>query len=269
MRSLRSNLKLLSMFWQEAFQYRPESFIWFLFDVTGPLVMILMWRSAYGAADQIGGYTPGQMMLYYVGMMALRTLLNVHPEWAISQEIRTGEFSKHLLRPLRFNQYHLIGEMAWKLLRLIFLAPVVVIFLLWLGPGVLSAVGLTRDMVLPFVGSLILGYLLCYYLKVTLGLLAFWMTESIGAFNVFFLFQLLFEGTVMPLDLLPGWAQRMGEFLPFRYFYFLTMSMLQRKIDVATAHRELAAQFAWCVTAYLAMRIVYRLGVRQYSAVGG
>ncbi len=269
MRSLRSNLKLLSMFWQEAFQYRPESFIWFLFDVVGPLVMILMWRSAYGQAEQIGGYTQGQMMLYYVGMMSLRTLLNVHPEWEISREIRTGDFSKHLLRPLRFNRYHFMGEMAWKLLRLLFLTPVVVLFLLWLGPEVLSGVGLTRETALLFVGSLVFGYLLCYYLKVALGLLAFWMTESIGVFNVFFMLQFLFEGSVMPLDLLPGWAQRVGEFLPFRYFYFLSLSIFQGKIDAVTAQQGLAAQALWCVGAYLAMRVVYGLGVRQYSAVGG
>ena len=158
MSSLRSNLKLLSMSWQEAFQYRSESFVWFLFDVIGPLVMILMWRAAYGDADRIGGYTMGQMMLYYVGMMSLRTLLNVHPEWAISEEIRTGTFSKHLLRPLPFNRFHLIGEMAWKLLRLIFLLPVVIAFLLWLGPGVLSSVKVTPGMLPPLAGSLILGY---------------------------------------------------------------------------------------------------------------
>lgn len=257
------------MFWQEAFQYRSESFIWFLFDVVGPLVMILMWRASYGTAAQIGGYTPGQMMLYYVGMMSLRTLLNVHPEWAISEEIRTGDFSKHLLRPLRFNQYYFMGEVAWKLLRLLFLTPVVILFMIWLGPGVLSAVGLTRATILPFIGSLILGYLLCYYLKVALGLLAFWMTESVGVFNVFFMFQFLFEGSVMPLDLLPGWVQRIGAFLPFRYFYALSLSIFQGKMDAMAAQQGLAVQFIWCVGAYLAMWVVYRLGVRHYSAVGG
>ncbi len=269
MHSFRSKLKLLSMFLQEAVQYRSESFIWFLFDVIGPLVMILMWRSAYGPSDQFGGYTENQMMLYYVGMMSLRTLLNVHPEWEISQEIRTSEFSKHLLRPLGFNQYHLMGEAAWKLLRMIYLLPVVGIFLIWLGPVVLSAVGLTREMAIPFFGSLVLGYFLNYYIKVTLGLVAFWMTESVGVFNFFFLIQLLFEGTVIPLDLMPELVQRIGEFLPFRYFYFLSMSILQGKLDAPTAFQEIFTQFAWCIGAYLIMRIVFRMGVRNYSAVGG
>jgi ABC-2 type transport system permease protein len=152
---------------------------------------------------------------------------------------------------------------------MVFLTPVVIFFVIWLGPGVLSAAGLTRGTALPFFGSLILGYLLCYYLKVALGLLAFWMTESVGVFNVFFMFQFLFEGSVMPLDLLPGWAQRIGELLPFRYFYFLSMSIFQGKVDAVTAHRELIAQLLWCGGAYLALRVVYRLGVRQYSAVGG
>ena len=257
------------MFWQEAFQYRSESFVWFLFDVVGPLVMILMWRSAYGEGERIGGYTLSQMMLYYVGMMALRTLLNVHPEWAISEEIRTGTFSKPLLRPLKFNRYHLIGETAWKLLRLVFLTPVVLLFLFWLGPGVLAAVGLTGEMVPPLIGSLVLGYFLNYYLKVSLGLMALWMTESVGVFNIFFLLQFLFEGTLMPLNLLPAWAQRVGDYMPFRYFYFLTMSILQGKVGAETVYHELAVQAAWCAGAYLLMKVVYGLGVRQYSAVGG
>ena len=117
--------------------------------------------------------------------------------------------------------------------------------------------------------SLVQGYLLNYYLKVTLGLLAFWMTESLGVFNVFFLVQLLFEGTVIPLDLLPLWAQRVGDFLPFRYFYFFSMTVLQGKVEAARAYHELIVQFGWFLAAYLGMRLVYRRGVRRYSAVGG
>ncbi len=257
------------MFWQEAFQYRSESFIWFLFDVVSPLVMILMWRSSYGDAAEIGGYTLAQMMLYYVGMMALRTVLNVHPEWAISEEIRTGGFSKHLLRPLTFSRFHLIGETAWKLLRLLFLTPVVAGFLLWLGPEVTASVGLTRELIPAFLGSLLFGFFLNYTLKVSLGLMAFWMTESIGAFNIFFLFQYLFEGTLMPLNLLPPAVQRMGDWLPFRYFYSLTMSIFQGKVGTVEAYQGLAVQVAWCAGAYLLMKIVYAFGVRRYSAVGG
>ena len=150
-----------------------------------------------------------------------------------------------------------------------FLTPVVLLFLLWLGPGVAAAVGLTRAMVPPLVGSLVLGYFLNYYLKVSLGLLALWMTESVGVFNIFFLLQFLFEGTLMPLNLLPAWAQRVGDTMPFRYFYFLSMSILQGKIGAETVYHELAIQAVWCAGAYVLMKVVYGLGVRQYSAVGG
>lgn len=261
--------RLTGLFWQEAFQYRGESFVWFLFDVIPPLVMVILWRAAYLDTTKIGSYTSSQMMLYYVGLTAFQTLLTSHPEWEISQEIRMGEFSKHLLRPLQFNTFYAMGEIAWKGLRLLFLTPVLVVAFLWLGPGILAAVSLKATTALALLLSLVLSYLLAYFLKVCLGLTAFWVLESYGIIIVFEFLRTFFAGVIIPLDLMPPSVKVISDFLPFRYFYFFPLGILQGKLGGNEVALGLLAQATWCLVAYLLMKTMFRLGVRQYGAVGG
>lgn len=261
--------KLVTLFWQEAFQYRGESFIWFLFDVIPPLVMVILWRAAYLDTARIGSYTSSQMMLYYVGLTAFQTLLTSHPEWEISQEIRMGDFSKHLLRPLPFNTYHATGEIAWKGLRLLFLTPVLVTALIWLGPGLLAAVSLSATTAPALLLSLVLSYLLAYLLKVCLGLTAFWVLESYGIIIVFEFLRTFFAGVIIPLDLMPPSIKAISDFLPFRYLYFFPLGIVQGKLSGSETAAGLLAQALWCLLAYLLMKTMFRLGVRRYGAVGG
>jgi ABC-2 type transport system permease protein len=231
--------------------------------------MVILWRAAYEGISQIGGYTPSQMMLYYVGLTTLQTLLTSHPEWDISYEIRMGEFSRHLLRPLRFNTYHLIGEIAWKGLRCMFITPVLIGALLWLGTGIFSAITL-KVMTLPsFLMSLVMSYILAYFLKVSLGLTAFWVMESYGIIILFDFFRTFFAGIIIPLDLMPSSIRVIGERLPFAYLYFFPLSILRGKIEGGAILKGLIIQAGWCMASYLLMKTMYHLGVKKYSAVGG
>jgi ABC-2 type transport system permease protein len=269
MKRLRLYWRLMTLFYQEAFQYRGESFIWFLFDVLPPLVMVILWRAAYEDVSQIGGYTPSQMMLYYVGLTTFQALLTSHPEWDISYEIRMGEFSKHLLRPLRFNTYHLIGELAWKGLRLMFVTPILIAAILWMGTGIFSAVALRAGTVLSFLLSLVMSYILAYFLKASLGLTAFWVIESYGVIILFEFLRTFFAGVIIPLDMMPSSIKAIGDRLPFASLYFFPLSLLQGKLGDEAILDGLLVQGGWCVASYLLMKMMYRLGVRKYSAIGG
>ncbi|NBX47591.1 MAG: hypothetical protein EBT22_10480 [Chloroflexi bacterium] len=105
--SARKFVRLLLASWQDALQYRLEGAVWFLYDLLPPMGMLLLW---------LGAYRPGEVI-------ALRTLLNPHPEWDIAEKIAKGTYGQILLRPMSIVGYHLAGEVAWKVVRLFWLLP--------------------------------------------------------------------------------------------------------------------------------------------------
>jgi ABC-type uncharacterized transport system permease subunit len=114
---------LLLASWQDALQYRLEGAVWFLYDLLPPMGMLLLWLGAYRPGDTVAGYDVAGMVQYYLGVIALRTLLNPHPEWDIAEKIAKGTYGQILLRPMSIVGYHLAGEVAWKVVRLFWLLP--------------------------------------------------------------------------------------------------------------------------------------------------
>jgi ABC-2 type transport system permease protein len=266
---LRKARVLLATYWEEALAYRAESFVWFVGDVVQPLVMVALWLAAYREVDRIGAYTVDAMVSYYVLMLVFRTLLTPHPEWETSRSIREGDFGRHLLRPLPFDVFQLAGEFAWKGVRLFFLTPTVIFLLLWQGERVLAAFGLRWELVPVFLASLVLSFLLSYYLRVAMGMLAFWISQTGGVFELFYVVQSFLSGLIIPLDIMPEAVQAATAFSPFPYFYFFPIQLAQGRLELAQAVQGLAIQAAWLVVSFLLMRLVFTLGVRRFSAYGG
>ena len=114
-----------------------------------------------------------------------------------------------------------------------------------------------------------MSYILAYFLKVSLGLTAFWVMESYGIIILFDFLRTFFAGVVIPLDMMPPVIRTMGDRLPFAYLYFFPLSIIQGKIEDGAIVRGLFIQAGWCMVSYFLMKTMYLLGVRKYSAVGG
>ena len=264
----RKFVRLLQASWQDALEYRLEGAVWFLYDLLPPLGMLLLWLGAYREGSVVAGYDVAGMVQYYLGVIALRTLLNPHPEWDLADKIATGKYGNVLLRPMPLVAYHLAGEVAWKGIRLLWLIPsfAVCAFALW---PYLEAPTLSPAHWIAFLLSIPLGYLTAFFLKMILGYVAFWATNAEGIFVFAISIEMVFTGNFLPLQALPAWVQAIGEWLPFRYFYFFSTQILRGTLDDWALLEGLAAQVAWATAGYVLMRVVRSAGIRRYAAFGG
>ena len=256
-------------FWQEALMYRAESLVWFIGGTILPLVMIALWLAAYRTVDRIGAYTVQDMVNYYVMFLVLNTLLTPHLEWAMGDSIRSGSFSIHLIRPLPYHLWQLAAEIAYKGVRIFFLVPMLLLFLLLFGLEMLGGFALRWEIAPILLASMVLSFLLNYCLKMCLGLLAFWVGETAGIIESYGIVTMFLAGSIIPLDLMPETVERVTHFLPFRYLYFFQVQLLQGRLDVLSALGGLAMQAMWLVLAYVLMQWVFAAGVRRYGAYGG
>ena len=67
---------------------------------------------------------------------------------------------------------------------------------------------------------------------------------------------------------MPGWLQAISYGLPFWYMQGAPTEVLRGGVTPERALFILGGQMAWLLACYVVFRVVWRRGVRAYSAVG-
>lgn len=102
----------------------------------------------------------------------------------------------------------------------------------------------------------------------TLAQAAFWTTR-VGAINqTYFVLMLFLSGQIAPLTLLPHPVQVVAAILPFRWVISFPVEVLLGQHTPVEALMGLGAQVAWLIIGIVLVRVVWRAGLRVYSAVG-
>jgi ABC-2 type transport system permease protein len=122
--------------------------------------------------------------------------------------------------------------------------------------------------VLTFVPALWGAFLLRSLNLWTLGLVSFWTTRTAPLFELYILLELLLSGRLVPLQVMPGWAETIAAWLPFKWTFGFPIEALVYDLPVSELVGGLAIQTAWIVGMWTLMSVVWRRAVRRYSAVG-
>lgn len=251
---------------KDAFAYRAEGLVYFMADLMTPLIMMVTWQAIFKNQTNVGGYTIDGILIYYLMVFIFRTVLSVYPH-EISVNIKSGDLNSYLLKPLNVISYHLILEFAWKLIRIVFLfITVVFLFYTLLSKTSIPALDFSSPW---FYLSIITAFLLNFYLKVVLELLAFWLTEVDGIRISFYIFESFFAGALLPLNLMPGIVQTVAKFLPFSYFFSFPTQIILKTITPGEVLAGLFISFIWLAGAILLSQVIWKKGLRQYGAVSG
>jgi ABC-2 type transport system permease protein len=88
-------------------------------------------------------------------------------------------------------------------------------------------------------------------------------------FEAFFAAELLLSGRLVPMTLLPEWAQTLANFLPFQWTFGFPITALVGPITDEELFVGLAAQAGWIVFGAVATWLIWRRAVRLYTAVSG
>jgi ABC-2 type transport system permease protein len=232
---------------------------------------ILLWRTIFEgrtAAHDIAGYTLEQMISYYLLVTVVDALTAVtEDDWQIAADIREGNISQFLLRPIDYLGYRLCLYVAGRLIyAVIALLPIALFILLqrryFVAPPDRLAFGC-------FLVSVFLTGLLQFLISYTVALLSFWVLEVATFIFIAFAFEQLAGGHLFPLDILPAGLANVLQFTPFPYMLFFPVSIYLGQRSGAAMWQGLALQAGWVLVTYALTRLVWSRGVRKYSAFGG
>ncbi len=242
-----------------------------------PIVtQIFLWWAVFdsigaGARDSgdILGYSFHNVVAYYLLTMLSRAFSSM-PGLAsgITLQIRSGEIKKFLIQPIDLLGFLLLNRIAHKLAYYsVALLPFAFVFALCRSHFVDG----WPDwyIFISFILTLIMGFLLGFFLEVTIGLIGFWFLEVSSLLFIYMLLSFFLSGHMFPLDMLPDPWARVVDLLPLKYLAYFPAAVFLGKVPRDELFGELCIEAGWIVLLMIAARLLYRRGLRRYSGYGG
>ena len=72
----------------------------------------------------------------------------------------------------------------------------------------------------------------------TLGMVTFWTTRVSALFELAIALELLLSGRLVPLPLMPDWAEDLANVLPFKWSFYFPIQALVGDLSTARAARR-------------------------------
>lgn len=263
---------LLELYWQQfkttlasMLAYRAMLAIWMIGQVLEPLVYLVVWSIVSNAnGGSVGDYSARQFAAYYILLMLVNQVTYTWVMYEFEYRIREGLLSFALLRPVHPIHADIADNLSSKLITTPFMLAIAAVLAAFFHPTISTepwAVAL-------FFPALVLAFALRFTLEWTLALSAFWTTRVGAANQTYFTLMLFLSGQFAPLALLPQPVQVLAYILPFRWLVAFPIELVTGRLTLIEGLEGLGAQLAWLVAGYFLLRLVWRFGIRNYSAVG-
>lgn len=254
---------------EERLVYRGDFALGTLMRFLPLVTQVFMWAAIFQTVGgTIVGYTFDDMIAYYLLTQISRAFSSM-PGLAnnIALTIRNGEIKKYLVQPVDLIGFLLLGRVAHKLVYYVVAAsPFALVFYLCRG---YFAGWPDATTMLAFLASLVLSFLLGYFLEATLGMLGFWFLEVSSLLFVYMLFSFFFSGHMFPIDMLPGFWGTLVRALPLQYLAYFPAAVFLGKIHGAQLAWGMAIQVGWVLAFIVLSRVTFHYGVKRYSGYGG
>jgi ABC-2 type transport system permease protein len=248
------------------FQYRVANYFYLIGMLAEPVIYLVVWSTiAEQQGGSVGGFTAGAFAAYYIVWTLVRAFNIGLTPWAWEERIKQGRLSILLLRPMHPVHYDLADLAGWKFVVIVLWLPIAAVLSIAFRP--VFTLGPLE--VVVFFASIWLAYVLRSLMLWLLGLVSFWTTRVGPFFDIFFTAELLLSGRLVPMSLLPPWAQDLAGLLPFQWTFAFPIESVVADLSDAELLTGLGVQVAWIAGFAIAVRLCWGVAVRRFSSVGG
>ena len=258
---------------EERLVYRGDFALGTLMRFLPIVTQIFLWTAVFQAArtgsiEESTGYTANTIIAYYLLTMLSRAFSSM-PGLAsgIARQVREGEIKKFLIQPIDLIGFLLLARIAHKLVYyLVAAAPFAFVFYLC---GDYFPPAPDAETIAAFCCSLVLAFLLGFFLEASMGLVSFWFLEVTSLLFVYMLFNFFCSGHMFPLEILPDPYRTIVDFLPLKYLAYYPAAIYLGRIPPDELARGLMIQAGWVAFFIGLCRYLLRAGYNRYSGYGG
>ncbi|MDR0487682.1 MAG: ABC-2 family transporter protein [Treponema sp.] len=231
------------------------------------IVQYFIWTAVYGGGGTLKGIEYLQMIRYFGVMTLIGYMTWDSVDWNLSMLIRTGKFLTFALRPVHHPFFALSQKIGHRLLGTLLEAlPCALIF------TALFKVDLMPANILWTLLSIALACLIVFYVNYIIGIASFWIVDSGGIRQFYYLLGGVFSGVFFPLVFFPKPLQIIQFFLPFQYASYVpaivfigkyTLGDIQLSIPVI-----IGIQALMCLFVFILSELLYHTAMKRFTAVG-
>ncbi len=273
-RGMRAKLvkysKILRVSLSERMTYRGDFLLGTVLRFLPLVTTILLWRAIYEGSGQasLEGFRYREMIAYLL-LTNISRMFSSMPGLAagIARDVREGTLKRYLIQPVDMIGYLISYRVAHKVayITMSFL-PYAALFFVCRGyfdgfPDALT--------MLAYAASLVMAFLVGFYFEACVGMVGFWFLEVTSLLYIVMTLNFFISGHMLPLDLLPHPWSDILKALPFQYMAYFPAVVFLGKVKGWSLAMHLLLELAWAVGFALLCRLLFRLGLRRYSAYGG
>jgi ABC-2 type transport system permease protein len=254
----------------ERMAYRGDFLLGTLLRFLPMVTTILLWQAVYAGSgqSQLDGFRYREMIAYLL-LTHISRMFSSMPGLAagIARDIREGTLKRYLIQPLDLIGYLLSYRIAHKVAYMATSAlPYAILFFICRGffDGLPDATTLA-----VYAVSLVLSFLIGFFFEASVGMVGFWFLEVTSLLYIVMTLNFFVSGQMLPLDLLPApWAGLLKA-LPFQYMAYFPAVVFLGKVQGTALWMGILKEALWAVGFIVLSRVLFRMGLRRYSAFGG
>lgn len=262
---VRTGLGLVRASVQVAVTYRGRMVLWV---VTGffPLLLMAVWLTVVAESGPPAGWGTGDFLAYYAAAAVVWHASGQHVVWEWDHDLRTGDLSTKLLRPVHPVWQYAAADLGQRLVLTAGLVPLLVV-------AALALPGLDYDLgpleVLLLLLAVALAWVLGVVMASVVAILGFWSTQTTNVWMLVWGLGSFASGWVAPLELMPGWLRSLALVLPFRSTLGFPAELAAGRLTGGEVAVGFAVGVVWTLVLSAVLVVGWRRGIRRYQAVAG
>jgi len=267
--SLYKYVKTFSIGFLSSIEYRAN-FIMSIVSCIFPIVMqCFLWTAIFNNTGKqtVYGYSYIQLIVYSILAGLVSRIVSAGVEREICEDIKNGGLNKYIIKPLNYFMYRISCYFGGKVLQLGVMFLIMAVTLTILNHYL--EFHLEPERILQFIISLSLSLALNFLIYYCLSTVTFWVSEAWAMFGILGLIFNIAGGGVFPLDIFGKRVSMILNVLPFKYTIYYPITIINGSAPLNSFLSNIAVQFAWILLLLVTTKLLWKLGMKKYIAVGG
>jgi ABC-2 type transport system permease protein len=220
-----------------------------------PMLGLAIWSAALpGQAD---------ISTYFVALLAVQLATVSQEYYSVTMRIYEGALTEDLLRPHPFVIAPLGESVAFRSWNVLMGIPIIAM------ATILTGVSFQITDVIAAIPALILAAILRFLFVYMLALSALWVEQAGAITDLGGTLVFLLGGVAVPIMLFPERIRPLGEALPFRAMLGFPAEIASGSLNTSQIVQGYCWQALWVSISIPLAMVVWKSGVRRFTAVGG
>ena len=247
-------------------EYRANFISGFLFSLVPFTVNVLLWLAVTAQSSTIPLEASGIVSYYFLTLITYN-ITSTTSVFKISDDIRLGSLNQYLIKPYNYALYQLAVDLPYRFVFIVMNAlPITVLYFVLHGYFIFM---LSVWKIVFFAAFLVTGYLINFLIDFLIALYSFYFSRVSSLYTSIRVLKNISAGIIFPLVLLPKSVFTFLKNLPFAFISHIPVSLLLDDMPMHSALFSLCKAFGWIAALALLSAIIWKRGMKVYSAYGG